>query len=153
MSLLDDARKKNAKPSGGKAGPGKESRVGQPVDPYIPFPTHLLARPIRPFVREAALSIGCDEAFVGVPALVACAAAIGNTRRIGVKEDWTEPAVIWAALVGESGSRKSPPFRMALQPLVMAEQRYRQEYRVRAKRYRDARTRTTRRTRRRAPAS
>jgi hypothetical protein len=42
------------------------------------------------------------------PLLAGLAAAIGNSRRIRLKGGWSEPAVLWAAVVGESGTLKSP---------------------------------------------
>ena len=69
------------------------------------------------FVRVVALSIQCDEAFVALPALSALATAIGTARRIRLKAGWSEPAIIWTAIVAESGSGKSPPFDACMEPL------------------------------------
>jgi len=49
--------------------------------------------------------------------LVGLAGAIGNTRRIELKRGWTEPAVLWGAIVGESGTQKSPALEVALKPV------------------------------------
>lgn len=81
---------------------------------YQPFPTDTLPEPIRSYVQEAAESIGCDAAFVALPLLSALAAAIGNTRRIRLKRTWTEPAIVWGGIVGESGTMKSPAISLAL---------------------------------------
>ncbi len=86
-------------------------------DEFKPFPTHLLPAALRNFICETASAMGCDEAFVAVPALAAVAGTIGNAFRISLKESWSEPAVIWAFTVGDSGAMKSPPFRAAMQPL------------------------------------
>lgn len=96
--------------------------------PQQPFPTHVLPEVLATFVRESAISIGCDEANVALPVLAACAAAIGNTRQIRLKRGWTEPAIVWAALVGNSGEKKSPPFRAAMRPLFDIEHEYRELY-------------------------
>ena len=56
--------------------------------------------------------IGCDPAFVALPALAASAAAIGSTRVISPKTGWDEPAAIWAVTVGRSGTGKSPALVM-----------------------------------------
>ena len=85
-------------------------------DRYIPFPTHALPPSLGRFVTAGARSIGCDEAYLALPVLAVCGAAIGNSRRLRAKDGWLAPAVIWAAVLGESGSAKSPAMRLALQP-------------------------------------
>ena len=82
---------------------------------YKPFPSGLLPDPVKVFVRTAARALGCDQSFVALPLLSAVAAVIGNTRRIMLKRGWSEPAVIWTATIGESGSVKSPAFDCALE--------------------------------------
>ncbi|MCK4626637.1 MAG: DUF3987 domain-containing protein [Phycisphaerae bacterium] len=52
-----------------------------------------------------------------MPLLAALASAIGNTRRIQLKRGWSEPAILWAAIVGDSGTMKSPAMELALKPL------------------------------------
>jgi len=86
---------------------------------YVPFPVHALPEPLRSFVAEAAMAMGCDPAFVSLPLLAGLAAAIGNTRRIQLKRRWFEPAVLWTAIVGESGTLKSPALQLALEPLKL----------------------------------
>jgi hypothetical protein len=101
----------------------------RPLPPrFVDFPTHVLPATMKAFVREVAIAVGCDEAYVAIPALAAAAAAIGNTRVVRLKRGWTEPSIVWAALVGGSGVRKSPPFRAALRPIVDAEMRFREDY-------------------------
>ncbi|MGE5607921.1 MAG: DUF3987 domain-containing protein [Bacillota bacterium] len=85
-------------------------------DGYQPFPTHLLSAPAATFIRETAAAMGVDEAFIAVPMLPVVASAIGNSRRITLKPGWSEPSVIWAATVAESGSAKSPALAAATQP-------------------------------------
>ncbi len=81
------------------------------------FPTQALPEPIRSFITTAAEAIGCDESYIAIPLLVGLASAIGNSRRIQLKRGWSEPAIIWAAIVGESGSLKSPALEVALRPI------------------------------------
>ena len=81
---------------------------------YKPFPSGLLPEPLKGFVRTAARALGCDQAFVALPLLSAVAGVIGNTRRIALKRGWSEPAIIWTATMGESGSVKSPAFDCAM---------------------------------------
>jgi len=85
---------------------------------FQPFPADTLPEPLRDFVNLGARAIGCDTSYVGVPLLAMLASAIGNTRRIELKRGtWTEPAVLWTAIVGKSGTLKSPALDMPLAPM------------------------------------
>lgn len=88
-----------------------------------PFPNHVLPDPLRLFVTEASESVGCDPAFVALPLLAGLASAIGNSRRVRLKADWCEPSILWCAIVGESGTVKSPAIELPLQPLRDRQQR------------------------------
>lgn len=57
----------------------------------------------------------CDAAYVGLPLIVAAAAAIGTTRVLELKPGWRAPSILWGAIVAESGSLKSPTLEAALQ--------------------------------------
>src|SRR5204863_1061823 len=41
----------------------------------------------------------------------------GNARAIRLKKTWTEPSVIWAGIVADSGSVKSPAQKAVLAPV------------------------------------
>lgn len=41
----------------------------------------------------------------------------GNARRLQLKRGWTAPAILWVAIVGESGTAKTPAFKLALQAI------------------------------------
>lgn len=91
----------------------------RPVCPdWVPFPTEVLPAPMRDFVVETAAALGCDEAFVALPALAAAAGAVGLSRRIQLKGTWKEPPILWAAVVARSGTLKTPAFEHALRPLA-----------------------------------
>lgn len=73
-----------------------------------PFPLTALPEPVRGYVDACAAAIGCDLSYVALPVLTVLAGAIGNARRVRIKRSWTEPAILWTAIVGESGTQKSP---------------------------------------------
>ena len=89
---------------------------------WQPFPVGLLPVSVREYVTQTADGMATDPAMVAVPMLAALAAAIGNTRTIMLKSDWEEPSILWAAIVAESGSLKTPAMRKALQFVVEQEQ-------------------------------
>ncbi len=91
------------------------------VPAFTPFPVDVLPEPIRSFVAGAAKAIGCDASYVALPLLSGLASAIGNTHRIALKRGWTEPAILWTAIVGESGTLKTPAFKLAMKAIRKAQ--------------------------------
>ena len=83
-----------------------------------PFPLEALPRPVAEWVRRAASNV-VDPAMVGLPLIVYAAAAIGNAREVATPTGQREALVLWGALVGASGTRKSGALRM-LAPAVNA---------------------------------
>jgi len=82
---------------------------------WQPYPTEVLPQPFRQFVEVTAEACVCDAAYVGLPLIVAAAAAIGTTRVLELKPGWRAPSILWGAIVAESGSLKSPTLEAALQ--------------------------------------
>jgi len=105
--------------------PQEETSRGTPS--WKPFPVELLPDTMRELVSEGAASIGCDESFIALPALATAATAIGNTRRLKIRRGWTAVHVLWFCVVGESGSMKTPAFKLATQPI---ESRQREQLRL-----------------------
>jgi hypothetical protein len=84
---------------------------------FVPFPIEALPRPVSTYIDEGAKALGCDTSYIALPMLSALAAAIGNSRRIKLKESWSEPSILWTGIVGDSGTLKSPAIDLALRPL------------------------------------
>ena len=99
------------------------------LDEYKPFPVEALPPILRQYVRQAALAIDCEPAYVAMPALAAVAGLIGNARTIYLKRGWEEPSVLWSVVVALSGSRKSPGFDAALGHIYATEKTLSDEYR------------------------
>jgi hypothetical protein len=81
---------------------------------YRLFTVDALPEPIRGFVDAGARAIGCDLSYLALPLLTAIAAAIGNTRRLELKRGWSAPPILWGAIVGESGTAKTPAFKLVM---------------------------------------
>jgi hypothetical protein len=102
-------------------------RLAQAVEPwrpvdaedltFRPFPVDALPDLIRGFVDAGARAIGCDPSYVALPLLTLIAAAIGNTRRLELKRGWSAPPILWGAIVGESGTAKTPAFQLVMRPV------------------------------------
>jgi len=84
---------------------------------YRPFPANVLPEPIQGFVTAGARAIGCDPSYLALPLLTAIAAGIGNVRRLGLKPGWHVPPILWTAVVGESGTSKTPAFQLVMRPV------------------------------------
>lgn len=84
------------------------------IEPFQPFPVEALPQAVAGFVSRSAQAIGCDASFIALPLLVGFASVIGNSRRVQLKLGWSEPAILWGAIIGESGSTKSPALELAL---------------------------------------
>src|SRR5262249_35147262 len=102
---------------------------------YQPFPLRALPEPLREYVRQAALALGCDPAYVALPALAVVASLIGNARAIRLKRDWSEPSVLWTVVVGDSGTLKSPAYRTATWPLFQLQRQLLMQYRQAKEQY------------------
>lgn len=85
--------------------------------PWLPFPVEALPGPLAAYVQAHAAALDADPAFVAVPTLAALSAAVGNSHRIRLKRSWVEPGALWAVVVADSGSRKSPALQAALEPV------------------------------------
>jgi DNA polymerase I-like protein with 3'-5' exonuclease and polymerase domains len=101
----------------------------RPLAPYKPFPVHCLPEPIASYVRQAAAALNCDSAYIALPCLAAAASLIGNSRSIRLKRDWYEPAVVWAGVVADSGTLKSPAHNLATGFLFKLQKELIQKYR------------------------
>jgi|GEM_PF-2364701 len=75
---------------------------------YVAPPLALLPEGLQNYVQASAESLNVDPAYVLLPLLSSLSSAIGNTRSILLKSNFTQPPVIWTGIVGRSGGRKSP---------------------------------------------
>ena len=102
---------------------------------FQPFPVDALPEPVRSFVDAGARAIGCDVSYLALPLLTAIAAAIGNTRRLELKRGWSVPPILWGAIVGESGTAKTPAFQLVLRPVRERQRKALERHAEEMKRY------------------
>jgi hypothetical protein len=98
----DDSKKAPAKAFMSHDAPADLQRT------WKPFPTSALPQTMREYVAMAAKAKGVDEAFIALPLLSLLASCIGTTRRVVLKNGYDEKSVLWAMVIAESGSGKSP---------------------------------------------
>ena len=108
--------------------PQRSRKRFDPPPPWKPFPTEVIPEPVRGYIKAGAHAMRCDESFIALPMAAGLASAIGATHRIELKAGWSEPPVVWAAIVSESGTMKSPAQSLALKMLSKAQEWRLEEY-------------------------
>ena len=88
------------------------------------FPVNELGPVLQPFISATARSLTVAPETIGLPTLAALSAAIGNSRGIQLKADWTERPVVYGAIVDQTGSLKSQAQEAATQPVRERNQNY-----------------------------
>lgn len=91
--------------------------------PYTPFPVHLLPPVVADYVQAHSDSLNVDAGFVAVPILPVLAGLIGQTRKLYVKRNWTESAILWACTVAGVSTGKTPGWQAATEPAQQIERR------------------------------
>lgn len=98
---------------------GAPDRSAAPLaETWRTFPLEALPPRMREFVGAAATATNTDPSYAALAALVTAAGCIGNRAAALVRGGWTEPAVLWGAIVGRSGTTKSPVLKLVTRPLV-----------------------------------
>ena len=85
---------------------------------FQPFPTQAFPEPIRGLIRAGSAALNVDESFIGTAALPVLAAAVGNLAVVELKPGWTEPSILWAGFIGDSGTLKSPTLDIVMKPIL-----------------------------------
>jgi hypothetical protein len=94
------------------------------LPPVPAFDLDLLPDVLKPAVADAAELMQCPPEFLAVSYMVCAAAALGLTVSIAPKArdtSWLVPPVLWGAIVGRPGSKKSPAISKALRPIRLIE--------------------------------
>jgi hypothetical protein len=104
---------------------------------YRPPPVERLPQPLADYVAKSAEAIGCDPSLVAMPALAACASAIGDARAVQVKANWLEFPILWTLCVAPSGALKTPAMKAAMEGLEGAQRKIFEAYRQAEAGYKD----------------
>lgn len=97
---------------------------------YREPPIDRLPPPLAEYVAKSAEAIGCDPCLVAMPALAACAAAIGDARAVQVKAGWIEFPILWTLAVAPSGALKTPAMKAAMEGLEDAQRKAFEDHRL-----------------------
>jgi hypothetical protein len=85
------------------------------------FPIDTLSDKCREWVERAAHGAGATAAHVAAPMLGIISSLIGTARRVKASRSWTEPMTSWVAVVGFSGTSKTPGINATRRALAMVE--------------------------------
>jgi uncharacterized protein DUF3987 len=72
------------------------------------FPLEILSLQLQQVIERTSRGAGVTYAHVAVPLLGISSGLIGYSRRIKATASWVQPATCWTALVGYSGTGKTP---------------------------------------------
>jgi hypothetical protein len=72
------------------------------------FPVNVLAARWQVWIELAARGAGVTPPHVAMPLFGIASALIGTARRVQASRSWSQPMTLWAALVGASGTGKTP---------------------------------------------
>ncbi len=88
------------------------------------FDLDLLPDVFKAYVADASELMQSPPEFIAVPLMVGAAATLGNQWAIAPKArdlSWMVPPVLWGAIIGRPGTKKSPCMNKALAPLLEIE--------------------------------
>lgn len=95
-------------------------RLELPTAPELPL-RDVLGPRLAQWVADAAEAKGAAPDYVFASLLAVTGATIGNARWVSPWRGWTEPPLVWAALIGLPSAGKSPAIDAVLEPLRRAE--------------------------------
>jgi hypothetical protein len=83
----------------------------------INFPLDIFPEEIQHYILECNKKLDANIDYMGCSLLWLISVCVGNTYEIEVKKGWTEPGVIWLAVVGRAGIGKTPSIDNIIKPL------------------------------------
>jgi hypothetical protein len=96
---------------------------GTPAD----FPVEVLPTSLRAWLLRTARGAGVTPGHVAVPFLGITSSLIGTARRIRACRSWSEPLTMWVALIGFSGTGKTPSIDVTRRALSLIERARKQK--------------------------
>jgi len=88
-----------------------------------PFPVDALPKAWRAWAPRAAHGANASVDHVALSLLTVAASQVGHARRISPVPSWSEPCILWTALVGPPSSGKTPAMDTALHLVRALERR------------------------------
>lgn len=95
----------------------RQSGIPDPV----PFPIDAFPAPLDELIRQGSTSVSAPPDYIGAGLLPALGVAIGGYVDLEITETWKESALVYTALVGVPGARKTPAMKIVMRPIWDAE--------------------------------
>jgi hypothetical protein len=129
FQFLDEMEREYApKPNGGFTWSDPDQSILDDRRGSLPeFPLTTLSTACREWIERAAYGAGVTAAHVAIPLIGICSSLIGTARRVQANPTWTEPMTCWAAIVGASGSGKTPGLSCTRRALGFVERNRKKE--------------------------
>jgi hypothetical protein len=110
-------------------GYGKRATLAGTVDAPAPvFPLEALPPTFRVLVEEGAASLAAPPDYIAVPLLVLAGATLGGAMEVEIKPGWREGPNLYAAIIGDPGSKKSPALDQATRPVYRLQRELKRTY-------------------------
>jgi len=81
------------------------------------FPLDVFPQKMQSVIIDMVMHGNFKVDYVAMSMLSAASAALGNTYRIHIKQDWDTNAALYIILVGRPGMGKTPPLQLAYKPV------------------------------------
>src|SRR5262245_11376285 len=81
------------------------------------FPMEAVPESLHDWLNRAARGSGTTAAHVAAPLIGIASSLIGTARRIRASRSWSQPTTLWCALVGFSGTGKTPGIDATRKPV------------------------------------
>jgi len=101
------------------------------------FPLHCIPDKLQLFLKELNSAYNYPVEYSAAGLLSMVGSAMGNNYKVRVKHDWITPAIMWHAVVGTPGNKKSHPVKTMLSPSKAINRKYKAEYKEKLKEYLD----------------
>src|SRR5882672_11381557 len=85
------------------------------------FPVGTLPKSWQEWLIRASRGAGVTPDHVAAPLLAIASGLIGTARRVRASRSWSEPCSLWIAVIGDSGTGKTPGLAVTKRPLTYIE--------------------------------
>jgi hypothetical protein len=92
------------------------------------FPVDTLPKVFRDYINEFSKALACTPGYVALSVLGVVSVSLGNAYEIYRKKQWDRRAYFWGCIVGFSGSNKSKPLEVPMNPLYKLEEENLEKY-------------------------
>lgn len=135
--LTKATKETNRKAQAQRAIQAAQSFLQQKAAKPVEFPLEAFPTPIRAAIAHWVHVTNLSVEHFGTAVLSAASVALSNKIKIKVRENWTEPPLLYCLVLGSSGVGKTPIWNYAIQPILDIEKALHDEYYEELKSHKD----------------